>query len=117
MWKYIEISPGDGIDAYTRGMLITEELFSLSRPRAVRNPNDKSNRLFEVFERDGKVYMQIILDLIIPVHPQNSVDNLALLFPNLSAEEKSNLVEFITHSQHFQFQQIIPSGTVILDKI
>jgi len=117
MWKYIEINAAAGLDPTTRAQLISEELFSISRPPAVRNPDDLSNSLFAVIENNGHAYLMIQLDYVIPVHPLNNVNNLAALFPNLSTEEKSALIDFIGHSQAFEFYQIIPASTPILNSI
>ena len=117
MWKFVEISAAAGLDALTRANLISEELFNISRPPATRNPGDVSSGVFPVIEQGGKVYMMVDLAYMIPVHPLNNVNSLAALFPNISAAEKSALVEFINNSQQFQFGQILPSGTAVLESI
>jgi hypothetical protein len=117
MWRYILITPIEGKTALERAQDISGELFAITRPAHLREGSDLSNMIFPIIEQGGNVYLQIILDYIITVHPENDVEPLAALFPHLSEAEKNGLVHVIKNSNSFAFQNIIPAGTIIYEEI
>lgn len=117
MWQYIKILDLETMSAAARAEAISKELYYITRPPHVRQQDDLSIMVFSVVEAKESVYLEVLLDYIISVHPENDVSTLAALFPDLSAAEKNSLVQFIQNSNSFEFQNIIPQGTPILSEI
>jgi hypothetical protein len=117
LFKYIEITAITGYDPMERATAISEQLYFLGVPPSVRNPEDVSIQMFEPMESAGKIYLQILLDYPVYVHPDNDIAGLAGLFPGMSPEEKVALIEYIETNNYFPFKNIIPAGTVIYDEI
>lgn len=110
------IPPIQGMTATARAQAISAELFAISRPPQVRQPEDVSAYLFgwiEHHDQDLAVLMAID-NYIIAVHPDNDLSNLVALFPDLSEAEKQGLAAFIAASNEFAFNAIIPSAATIL---
>lgn len=117
LFKYIEIAEIPGYTALERAYAISNQLYYLGVPPSVRNPDDVSIMMFDVEEANGKVYLSVLLEYLVLVHPDNDINALAGLFPTMSPEEKLALVEYIETNNNFPFKNIIPPGTVIYDSI
>jgi hypothetical protein len=114
---YIKIVPISGMNSQARCEAINKELFAITRPYAVRNENDVTNKVFgEIRLSDGVWALDADLEYIFTVHPQRNIQPLAALFPDLSPTEKGQLIGFIENSQRFVFKYIITSGTVLYNR-
>lgn len=115
---YIKILPIPTLTAAERAQAISAELFAISRPPQVRHAADVSNYLFgwvaHPTEDEAVLFGQA--DYIIRVHPDNNINGLVALFPELSEAEKTALTTFISNSQSFSFSAILPSNTVIISQ-
>ena len=110
------IHPIAGYTAAQRVTEISAELWAISRPPKVRQPQDVSAYLFGWIEHPEQdlAVLQGIDNYIICVHPENDLSNLVALFPDLSAAERQGLAAFIAASNEFAFNAIIPSAATIL---
>jgi hypothetical protein len=112
---YIQILANAGLTALDRAKAISAELFSISRPPAVRTATDQTNYLFAWAENaQGDVVLMGIANQNIYVHPQNNVANLVGLFPELTPTEVAQLTGYINSVNSFEFQHILPSNTTFL---
>jgi len=57
--------------------------------------------------------LQVDVNQVIYVHPDNDLTNLIALFPELSQAEKDGLAAFIESQQMFLFKYIIPSDVTV----
>ena len=119
---YIKVLPQAGLTSEQRAEAISYELWAISRPPAIRNPNDVTTYLFgwvkhptqdSTYTETVNTALQVDLNYNIIVHPENNLTNLIALFPELSQAEKDALAGFIESHQSFQFQYIIPQGTTV----
>ena len=125
--NYIIVLPEAGLTSEERAKAISEELFTISRPPHVRNPRDVSRYVFGWFahpETDetqpnfGLNALTVDLGYQIYVHPENNLDGLLALFPEVSEEERAQLAAYIGSSatSRFRFGDIIPSTANVRDK-
>jgi hypothetical protein len=117
---YIKVTPQLDLTSEQRAEAISYELWAISRPPQVRNPNDVTSYLFSwVKYADGgsdAKYLPAIVDTaldvdpsyLIIVHPENNLTNLIALFPELSEQERMMLAGFIQSQSAFPFGYIIP---------
>jgi hypothetical protein len=120
--QYIKVLPQAGLTSEQRAEAISYELWAISRPPAIRNPNDVTTYLFGWVKHPTQdpAYTEVVdtaldveLDYNIIVHPENNLTNLIALFPELSQAEKDGLAAFIESQQSFPFQYIIPQDTTV----
>jgi len=120
--KYIKVVPQDGLTSEQRADAISYELWTISRPITIRNPNDITSYLFGLVKHPTQDpnYTEIVntaldIDLAynIIVHPENNLTNLIALFPELSQQEKDTLAAYIESQQSFPFQNIIPQDVKV----
>jgi hypothetical protein len=117
---YIKVTPQLNLTSEQRAEAISRELFRIQRP--VDKQSDATAYLFGWVKyanggSDAK-YLPSIVDTclevnvnqIIYVHPENDLTNLIALFPELSEMEKMMLAGFIDSQSQFPFLYIIPSG-------
>ena len=120
--NYIKILPQAGLTSEQRAEAISYELWAISRPPAIRNPNDVTTYLFgwvkhptqdPAYTEFVNTALDVELDYNIIVHPENNLTNLIALFPELSQAEKDGLAAFIESQQSFPFQYIVPSDVTV----
>ena len=125
--NYIIVLPEAGLTSEERAKAISEELFKISRPPHVRNPKDVSRYVFgwmkhpETDDTQPNFDMHALnVDLTyqIYVHPENNLDGLLSLFPEVPEPEKEQLSAYIASSatNRFPFGNIIPSTANVRDK-
>jgi hypothetical protein len=117
---FIKVTPQLDLTSEQRAEAISYELWAISRPPQVRNPNDVTSYLFSwVKYADGgsdAKYLPSVVDTaldvdpsyLIIVHPENNLTNLIGLFPELSEMERAMLAGFIQSQNAFPFGYIIP---------
>ena len=123
--NYIKVLPQGGLTSEQRAEAISYELWAISRPPAIRNPNDVTTYLsgWVKHPTQDSTYTEIVntaldveLDYNIIVHPENNLTNLIALFPELSQQEKDGLAAFIESQQSFEFRYIVPGGVTVYTK-
>lgn len=122
---YIKVLPQAGLTSYERAEAISYELWAISRPPAVRNPEDVTAYMFGWVKHTTKdstyadtvnVALEVDTAYIIKVHPENNLTNLIALFPELSQQERDGLAWFISNSQSFPFRAIVPQGVILFTR-
>jgi len=117
--EYIKVLPQAGLTSEQRAEAISHELWAISRPPEVRDPNDVTVYLFGWVKHPTQdpTYTEVVttaldveLDYNIIVNPENNLTNLIALFPELSQQEKDTLAAYIESQQSFPFVNIIPQG-------
>jgi hypothetical protein len=120
--NYIKVLPQAGLTSEQRAEAISYELWAISRPPQVRNPNDVTTYLFGWVKHPTQdsgyteivnTALEIDLNYNIIVHPENNLTNLIALFPELSQAERDGLAAFIESQQSFPFQYIVPSDVTV----
>ena len=113
---YIKVLPQAVLTSYERAEAISYELWAISRPPAIRNPNDVTAYMFGWVKHPTQdpAYVEIVDTAYnIIVHPDNNLTNLIALFPELSQVEKDVLAAFIESQQSFPFGAIVPSDVTV----
>lgn len=110
------IHPIQGMTALQRAEAISAELYAISQPPKLRQPEAATSYLFSWEEIEAGVVLNGDVDYVIPVHPAKDLAPLVALFPDLSQQEKEQLTAYINNSQSFKFGDIIPSGATIVTK-
>ena len=122
---YIKVLPQAGLTSEQRAEAISYELWAISRPPAIRNPNDVTTYLFGWVKHPTQdpAYTEVVdtaldveLDYNIIVHPENNLTNLIALFPELTQPEKDGLAAYIESQQSFLFQSIVPQDVTVFTK-
>ena len=118
--QYIKVLPQAGLTSEQRAIAISRELFRIQRP--IDQQSDATLYLFGWVNYPTKdpnytdtvnVALEVDLNQVIYVHPDNDLTNLIALFPELSEAEKEALVDYIENSASFQFMYIVPSGVKV----
>lgn len=118
--NYIKVLPQAGLTSGDRAIAISRELFRIQRP--IDQQSDATLYLFGWVNHPTKdpnytdtvnVALEVDLNQVIYVHPDNDLTNLIALFPELSEAEKEALVDYIENSASFQFMYIVPSGVKV----
>jgi hypothetical protein len=119
---YIKVLPQAGLTSEQRAEAISYELWAISRPPAIRNPNDVTTYLFgwvkhptqdPAYTEFVNMALEVELDYNIIVHPENNLTALIALFPELSQAERDGLAAFIESQSSFPFQYIVPSDVTV----
>lgn len=118
------VLPEGGLTSKDRADQISFELWAISRPLGIRPANETTKYLF------GRVHhpatdpadtnfemaaLPIDLDYMVYVHPDNNLEALLALFPEVPEEERNQLSTFIGSSANnkFRFGDIIPSTATV----
>lgn len=121
--QYIKVLPQAGLTSEERAIAITRELFRIQRP--IDQQNDATLYLFGWVKHPTQdpnyvevvdAALQVDVNQVIYVHPDNDLTNLISLFPELSQAEMDALVTYIENSASFEFRYIVPSGVTIYDE-
>jgi hypothetical protein len=97
---YIKVLPQAGLTSEQRAEAISYELWAISRPPAIRNPNDVTTYLFgwvkhptqdSTYPEIVNTALEVDLNYNIIVHPENNLTNLIALFPELSQAERDEI--------------------------
>ena len=117
---YIKVLPQTGMTSEERAIAITRELFRIQRP--INQQSDATLYLFGWVKHPTQdpnyveivdTALQVDVNQVIYVHPDNDLTNLIALFPELSQAEKDGLAAFIESQQMFLFKYIIPSDVTV----
>jgi len=117
---YIKVLPQTGMTSEERAIAISRELFRIQRP--IDQQNDATLYLFGWVKHPTQdpnytevvdTALQVDVNQVIYVHPDNDLTNLIALFPELSQAEKDGLAAFIESQQMFLFKYIIPSDVTV----
>jgi len=120
--EYIKVLPQAGLTSYERAEQISYELWAISRPPVVRDPNDVTSYMFGWVKHPTQdpAYVEVVdtaLDVDtaynIIVHPDNNLTNLIALFPELTQQEKDTLAAYIESQQSFPFANIVPQNVTV----
>lgn len=108
----LEIASITGYTPTERAEAISAELFAISRPPVVRQPDDVSIYRFGwiTHPTTGAAILQADGDCEIIVHPDNDLTNLIALMPNLPLQVKQGLENMIKTSTTITFGQLL-TGT------
>jgi len=121
--QYIKVLPQAGLTSEQRAIAITRELFRIQRP--IDQQNDATLYLFGWVKHPTQdpnyteivdTALQVDVNQVIYVHPDNDLTNLIALFPELSQAEKDGLAAFIESQASFLFQYIIPTDVTVFDE-
>lgn len=118
---YIIVLQEGGLESLERAQAISEQLYYISMPKAVRPDDYVSKYVFGWIQHpEEDLYaLQISdLDYEIYVHPDNDLTELLALFPEVSEAEKAQLSAYIESEKErrFPFQNIIPSTATVRDE-
>jgi hypothetical protein len=120
--EYIKVLPQAGLTSEQRAEQISHELWAISRPPTVRDPNDVTAYMFGWVKHPTQdpAYVEVVdtaLDVDtaynIIVHPDNNLTNLIALFPELTQQEKDTLAAYIESQQSFPFANIVPQNVTV----
>lgn len=109
----------NSITGYTpteRAKQISAELFAISRPPVVRDNKDVSAYLFawKSHPTSGECVLNVDINHVINIHPQNNLDKLIALMPTLPQVVKDGLVNLIKNSQTITFGQLLIGDEIVL---
>lgn len=113
--RYFVIEPIEGLTSIERANLISEQLFELSKPKTERQKGDVTSMLFWVINNGTDAVLCADGDYQIKVHPNHDIRVLKILYPNISAQEREGLVNYIRSVKSFPFKNIIPSNSNEVD--
>lgn len=123
--EYIKVVPQAGLTSEQRAEQISYELWAISRPPAVRNPNDVTTYMFGWAKHPTQDpnYVEVVNAALsvdtsynVIVHPENNLTNLVALFPELTQQEKDSLAAYIESQQSFPFANIIPQSVKVFTR-
>lgn len=113
MYYLIESIPT--LSSIERAHLISEQLYELSRPRGVRKKEDITISVFQVLDNGTDAVLVTDGDFEIVVHHKADVRILQILYPNITPQERAQLIQYIKGNERFPFKNILPSNANEVD--
>ena len=118
MSNYLIVPPEGGLTSEERAAAISRQLYCITRPESIQNPDEADFNLFSsvMHPTTGEAALSIQLDWLIYVNPAVDLTELQLLFPLMPEEEKNSLTTYITTSTTVVFETIIPTECTVRDE-
>lgn len=118
MSNYLIVPPEGGLTSEERAAAISRQLYCITRPESIQNPDEADFNLFSsvMHPTTGEAALSVQLDWLICVNPAVDLTELQLLFPLMPREEKNSLTTYITTSETVVFETIIPTECTVRDK-
>jgi len=111
MSNYLIVPPEGGLTSEERAVAISRQLYCITRPESIQNPDEANFNLFSsvINPTTGEAALSIILDWLIYVNAAVDLTELQALFPLMPEAEKDALTTTITTSPTVVFDTIIPT--------
>jgi len=118
MSNYLIVPPEGGLTSEERAADISRQLYCITRPESIQNPDEQDFNLFGsvIHPTTGEAALSIVLDWLIYVSQEVDLTKLQALFPLMPAGEKASLTLLITTSQRVVFESIIPTECTVHDQ-
>ena len=118
MSNYLIVPPEGGLTSEARAAAISRQLYCITRPESIQNPDEASFNLFgsTIHPTTGEAALSIILDWVIYVNSAVDLTELQALFPLMPQAEMDALTTLITTSSTVLFEQIIPTECTVHDQ-
>jgi hypothetical protein len=118
MSNYLIVPPEGGLTSEERAAAISRQLYCITRPESIQNPDEANFNLFGsvINPTTGEAALSIILDWLIYVNAAVDLTELQLLFPLMPEAEKDALTTTITTSATVVFDTIIPTECTVRDQ-
>ena len=118
MSNYLIVPPEGGLTSEERAAAISRQLYCITRPESIQNPDEASFNLFGsvIHPTTGEAALSIILDWIIYVNAAVDLTELQALFPLMPQAEMDALTLHITTSTTVVFDTIIPTECTVQDQ-
>lgn len=108
---YIPVTEYEGNAPSDRADQISRELYSLSRPDHVKDPQDATTHFCSVVTHPDGVQVALFVDdqQDVIVHAEHDATTLLDLYGALPSDERTNLSDYIQNNNRFAFANIIPT--------
>lgn len=118
MSNYLIVPPEGGLTSEERAAAISRQLYCITRPVSIQNPDEQNFNLFGsvINPTTGEAALSIILDWLIYVNAAVDLTELQALFPLMPQAEMDALTSLITTSSTVLFEQIIPTECTVRDQ-
>lgn len=118
MSNYLIVPPEGGLTSEERAADISRQLYCITRPVSIQNPDEQNFNLFGsvINPTTGEAALSIILDWLIYVNAAVDLTELQALFPLMPQAEMDALTSLITTSSTVLFEQIIPTECTVRDQ-
>tara|TARA_R110002020_G_scaffold27488_11_gene88608 strand:- start:24954 stop:25388 length:435 start_codon:yes stop_codon:yes gene_type:complete len=118
MSNYLIVPPEGGLTSEERAAAISRQLYCITRPESIQNPDEASFNLFGsvINPTTGEAALSIQLDWLIYVNAAVDLTELQDLFPLMPQAEKDSLTTTITTSPTVVFNTIIPTECTVRDQ-
>lgn len=116
--EFILINSEGLMTSAERAAIITRELYNISRPVFIQQPDEAANTLFEVLHHPADATQAaLIVDTneVIKVHDNCTLEKLVAVFPELTAEERYTLSSMVHQTKAFPFGLILPDTVTVRD--
>ena len=116
--EYILIEPEGQLNSVQRANIITRELYNLTRPVYLQREDESDATMFGVITHpDDATRAALMVDtqLVLPIHPNCTLERLVAMFPELTAEERYTLSSTIHQVDAIQFGLILPESVTVRD--
>lgn len=118
MSNYLIVPPEGGLTSEERAAAISRQLYCITRPESIQNPDEANFNLFSsvMHPTTGEAALSIQLDWLIYVNSAVDLTELQDLFPLMPQAEKDSLTTTITTSPTVVFDTIIPTECTVRDQ-
>lgn len=118
MSNYLIVPPEGGLTSEERAVDISRQLYCITRPESIQNPDEANFNLFGsvIHPTTGEAALSIVLDWLIYVNAAVDLTELQALFPLMPQAEMDTLTSLITTSSTVLFEQIIPTECTVRDQ-
>ena len=114
--EYILIEPEGQLNSLQRAQIITRELYNIGRPVFLQHADETNLQMFAVIthpDDDTRAALMVDTQLILPIHPNCTLERLVAMFPELTAEERYTLSSTIHQLDAVPFGLILPDSVTV----
>lgn len=117
--EYILIEPEGQLNSLQRAQIITRELYNLTRPVYLQSEDESDATMFAVLTHPDdatRAALFVNTQLVLPIHPNCTLERLVAMLPELSADERYTLSSMIHQVDAIQFSLILPDSVTVRDE-
>lgn len=117
--EYILIEPEGQLNSLQRAQIITRELYNLTRPVYLQSEDESDATMFAVITHPDdatRAALFVNTQLVLPIHPNCTLERLVAMLPELSADERYTLSSMIHQVDAIQFSLILPDSVTVRDE-
>ena len=116
--EFILINDVGLITSEKRARIISRELYNIERPVHLQTPDEAQCNMFAVLQHptDTDAFaLKVDTDHMLTIHDECNLEKLVAMFPELTSNERFNLMSAVHQLDEMPFNALIPSTVTVRD--